>query len=162
MPTDTLTVLRHPSIPQTKAWKADGTIEAHGKGKNYTLETRSVDSIHTMSTVLTELEADSHAAVIRGGYLGDKRAKAEYPEDFVRGKVVRRKSLFRDDPHHFLMIDVDGHTTNRDAMVDPVGAVREWVENNLPNQFHAVSIHWQLSASFAHPSKAGLRVHIWA
>lgn len=162
MPTDTLTVLRHPIIPQTKTWKADGTIEAHGNGKNYTLETRKIDSIHTLSTVLSELETDSHAAVIRGGYLGHKHAKAECPEDFESGKVLRRKSLFRDDPHHWLMIDVDGHTTVRDAMVDPVGAVREWVENNLPNHFHGISIHWQLSSSFGHTSKEGLHVHIWA
>ncbi|UCV28083.1 AAA family ATPase [Ferribacterium limneticum] len=162
MPTDTLTVLRHPSIPQSKTWKADGTIEAHGKGKNYTLEARKVDGIHTLSTVLTELEADSHAAVIRGGYIGHKHAKAEYPEDFESGKALRRKSLFRDDPHHWLMIDVDGHKTDRDAMVDPVGAVREWVETKLPSQFHGVSIHWQLSASFGHHTKDGLRVHIWA
>lgn len=162
MPTDTLTVLRHPSIPQTKTWKSDGTIEAHGKGKNYTLETRKVDGIHTLSTVLTELEADLNAVVIRGGYLGDKHAKAEYPEDFESGKVLRRKSLFRDDPHHWLLIDVDGHKTDRDARVDPVGAVREWVETNLPSQFHGVSFHWQISGSFGHPTKEGLRVHIWA
>lgn len=159
---DRLTILRHPSIPQTKTWRADGTVEAHGKGKSYILETREADSIHTLSIVLAELEADSHAVVVRGGYLGEKAAKAEYPEDFESGKVLRRKSLFRDDPHHWLMIDVDGHTTNRDAMVDPVGAVREWVENNLPNQFHGVSIHWQLSASFGHRTKPDLRVHIWA
>lgn len=115
MPTDTLTVLRHPSIPQTKTWKPNGTIEAHGKGKNYTLESRTVDGIHALSTVLSELEADSNAVVIRGGYLGDRHAEAEYPEEFESGKVLRRKSLFRDDLHHWLMIDVDGYKTDRDA-----------------------------------------------
>lgn len=160
--TDTLTVLLHPSIPQTKTWKTDGTIQAHGNGKTHNLESKKVDNIEALSTVLLELENDPYAVVIRGEYLGHDHALKEYPGEVEYGKVLRRKSLFRDVPHHWLMIDVDGYVTEREAMVDPVGAVREWIEGNLPTQFHGVSVHWQLSASFGHPTKKGLRVHIWA
>lgn len=151
--TDTLTILRHSTIKLTKVWRQDGSIENYGKAKYFELLEREVGGIHSLSAVLKEIETDPHAAVIRGGYCGDRN---------VHEKILRQKCNFHDVPRYYMMLDVDGYKTRRDWRADPAGAVRECIESTLPSVFHGVSVYWQLSASAGHPSKGDdLRVHIW-
>lgn len=161
-PSDTVTVLHHATIPQAKTWKKDGTIQPTGGGKHYSLSEKPVHDLRSLSAVLNILEAAPCSAVVRGKYLGDKLQKTEFPDEVKPGKVLRRVSLFQDVQRYWFMFDVDGFMPNRDPMVDPVGAVREFIESALPAPFHGVSFHWHLSASFGHPTKnGGLRVHLW-
>ncbi len=151
MSPNTLTVLTHKTHPLTKTWEADGTIESYGKAKTFRLTEREVNGIRQLSEVLTELESDPHSAVIRGGYTGEDRRAA-----------FRQKEFFADAARCYMMVDADSYQTRRDWKVDPVGAVREYIETALPSIFHGVTFHWQLSSTAGHPSKGDdLRVHVW-
>lgn len=151
MKPNTLTVLTHKTHPLTKTWKTDGTIESYGRAKTFQLTECEVDNIRQLSEVLIGLESDPHSAVIRGDYIGERRRA-----------VLRQKEFFADVPRHYMMVDADSYQTRRDWRVDPVGAVREYIETALPPIVHGVSFHWQLSSTAGHPSKGDdLRVHVW-
>jgi putative DNA primase/helicase len=77
------------------------------------------------------------------------------------GCVFRRLEFFEDQPLHAVMFDVENVKTRIDPLTDPEGAIREWIGESLPVEFHTATFAWQLSNSFGHPEKPGLRVHLW-
>lgn len=163
MANDFVSVLRHPTHALTKTWKTDGTIAAYGDPKYFTSAETPVSSIHDLSRLLFELEADPQAAVIRGRYIGRKRA-IEVDPDTKPGHVLRRKSLHEDVPHHWMLVDVDNYEPfDCDPLLEPVKAINEFITLRMPACFRGVSYHWQLSSSAGHPSKKPsiLRAHIW-
>lgn len=159
---DSVWVLRHPTNLLAKTWKADGTIKPFDDGKFFVGKTRQINNIHELSALLYKLETDPNACIIRGEYVGHDEAARKDP-DTKPGKVRRTKAVHNDIPHHWLMVDVDNYTTDVDLMLDPVGAMGEFVETSLPGCFHGTSFHWQLSSSAGHPSKDPgiLKAHIW-
>jgi hypothetical protein len=144
-----------------KRWQADGTIAQYDEAKQFTLSTRRVSGIDELSDLLRELERDPHSCVIRGAFRGEDAARASEPS-MPLGKVFRRKTVFDDQPLHSIMIEVDEfEPILAGAREDPAGAVYEYVHTMLPAEFHENAYHWQLSNSFGHPDKPGLRAHIW-
>ena len=150
---DTLSVLTHAVNPATKTWKTDGTIIAAQETKFFSLTEHHVDGIVGLSMLLTQLEHQPKACLIRGRYVGDDTAKARDAEDYQPGKVRRANDYFDDQPLHSVMIDIDGYQ----------GTIEQFINNKLPAAWRDCSYHWQLSSSSGHPSKAeaGLRAHVW-
>ena len=159
---DTISILRHPVALMAKTWKADGTIAPYGEAKYFTLEERQVNSLAELSQLLTDLQTQPKACIIRGKYVGDALARERDPA-FRPGKVRRSLDYFDDQPLHTVLIDVDGfEPLTSDVLTDPRGAIDEFVFTMLPEPFRGAGYHWQLSNSAGHPSKgAELRAHLW-
>lgn len=173
---DVIEVLHSNGPRLAKAWRQDGQIQTYEGARNYRREAAMVSSIGELHSLLQRLEPIPTACIIRGRYVGDALAAevtARLPEyedrsDGTRlpgrpdhGFLFRRKSYFEDQPLHVAMFDVEDTHTETDPLADPEGACREWIRANLPTAFHEVSFSWQLSNSFGHPSKTGLRAHLW-
>jgi hypothetical protein len=158
--TDLISVLYSKSIPLCKRWRSNGTIDQSGQAKNFELRAEPVRDIRELSALLTKLESISTACVIRGRYVGAERA-ARANEPAAPGHVLRRLDFFQDQPLHAAMFDVEDVETPADPQANTAATIAAWILANLPKEFHGVSYHWQLSNSFGHPTKPGLRVHIW-
>lgn len=160
---DTISILRHPVALMAKTWKSDGTIAPYGEAKYFTLEERQVNGLAELSELLTELQGQPKACIIRGKYVGDALARGRDPAGFQPGKVRRALDYFDDQPLHTVLIDVDGfEPLCSDALADPRSAIDEFVFTMLPEPFRAAGYHWQLSNSAGHPSKGSeLRAHLW-
>ena len=149
--TDTLTVLSHPKRLLTKVWKADSTIPAYDKAKMFNVTEAVVGGIHDLSELLSNLETKQRSCLIRGKSSG------------IAGATVRQKSVFSDQALHTILIEIDKYEPLcSDPVLDPVGAIEEYIECELPAEFRGVSYHWQLSSSAGHPTKIGLlKAHVW-
>lgn len=160
--TDEITILRAKGKRLSKTWNADGTIAGFDDAKYFEHDTVRVDGIAGLSELLTKLEADPHACIIRGRYVGDAVAAEREGDEHKAGRALRRNSVFEDQPLHALMLDVESPQLSADPLTDPEAAVLEFISLKLPPAFHAASCYWQLSNSAGHPSKAGeFRAHLW-
>lgn len=139
-----------------KTWLPDGTIENYGDAKQYRVESVVIPSLHGLHLHLVQLAPRPTRCIIRGQLIQPNEAAA-------RGQpVLRRLDVFEDKGSHLFMVDVDNFVPLMyDALTEPADAVQEFVEAALPECFHQVSYVWQLSGSMGHPSKEGLRAHIW-
>lgn len=163
-PSDTLSVLTHTHNRVTKTWKADGTIAAFDDAKYYRHEPHVVDGIEALSELLTALESQPNACLIRGKFVGIDAARARDADQFRPGYVRRALDYFDDQPLHAVMIDVDGYEPFAwDPVTHPEEAIDEFIQTQLPADWHSAAYHWQFSSSFGHPTKldTGLRVHLW-
>lgn len=159
---DSITVLSHATNPLAKTWKSDGTITPYADGKYFTLKQVSIDSVSDLSRILTKLETRTKSCVIRGTYLGEEKSR-EIDLEHNYGKVRRILDVYEDKPHHWVLIEIDNfEPLTVDPMVDPVGAIEEFVSMSLPDCFHMRSYHWQLSNSAGHAKHVGkLKAHVW-
>jgi P4 family phage/plasmid primase-like protien len=137
-----------------KTWRTDSSIEPYSRAKNFTVELVEIADIHGLSALLTKLERQRRACVIRG----KPRAGLDFDET-----VHRRMLNFDDQPLHAIMIEVDGFEPVSDSPLrEPVATVKEYITVVLPECFEGVTVHWQLSNSAGHPSKGDtLRAHLW-
>lgn len=159
---DILAVLRNPHLVIAKTWLADGGLKGYDQAKNFTLEETTVEGITGLSALLSGMENDPHACIIRGRFMGKEAAQKAL--GLKPGKVQRRKDeLFEDQPLHTLLVEVDGfEPLSADPVRQPVQAIEEYIAACLPVCFHGVSYHWQLSASAGRPDKVGiLKAHVW-
>ena len=147
---DNITVLRA-ALPLAKVWRADGSVSPYQDAKHFNVISGPVGDVRALSRVLTKLEHESHACVIRGTYKGDT------PVDGVR----RLRANFNDDQHHWVLMEVDEfEPVCADPVLQPEEAVREYVLSCLPPEWWEVTCHWQLSNSAGRvPGK--LKVHLW-
>lgn len=159
---DKITVLTHPTNRLAKLWKQDGSIAAYDNAKYYRLQQIEVADIHELSKLLTKLEKKPRSCIIRGEFVGVERSKQEDPE-YEEGSVRRITENFNDRPLHTVLIEVDDFTPMMaDPVGDPIDAITEFVESELPKCFHKASYHWQLSNSAGHEKYDGhLKVHLW-
>lgn len=148
-----ITILHHPYLLLVKTWLLDGTIKAYDHAKHFTFEEKTVSNIDELSALLTRLEGDSHACILRGNYIGSESA----------GVITRVGSNFEDPPIHSILIEVDGYEPLcADPLTDPVACCREYIQTVLPPCFRNASYHWQLSNSAGHPKHADkLKAHLW-
>jgi len=174
---DYLTVVRSINLRMTKVWDSEtGPIRGYDRVRQIKPSEAFVSNICELSALLTDLERDSEACIIRGRFVGMDQAQAALPGILERdrksgrngselkpGYVLRRVELFPDRPLHYFMIDIDGFKPQGvDHMADPEAAIAQYVETKLPECFHQVSYHWQLSSSAGHPDAAGiLKAHVW-
>jgi len=146
-----------------KTWCADGSVKPYDDAKYFKLETVDVADIGALSALLQGLEDDAHACVIRGTYVGDELARQRDPQEFRKGLVRRALDYFDDQALHTLLADIDGYEPlGSDPLLDPVGAIDEFIACCLPECFHGTAYHWQLSNSAGRPEAAGkLKAHVW-
>ncbi|MDD0930243.1 DNA primase [Xylella fastidiosa] len=159
---DSITILRHPVKRMAKTWRADGTIKAYDNAKFFRIEQRPLASLHDVVTLLSQLEHDPHACVIRGAYRGEAIATAHDPQ-FCTGKARRIAELYEDVPHHWMLVEIDNFTPRAvDPVMHPVAAVDAFISAQLPRCFWGADYYWQLSGSAGHPNYAGvLKAHVW-
>lgn len=165
---DEITFLRTTgNLLATKRWKADGSVEAPATHpKNFTLSTERVSTLSEFHAALNRHATDPQTMMIRGRYIGDERraqliAQMHEKDRPEPGCILRRKSFFDDQPLHIVMFDIDGAKTTVDPLTDPEGAIQEWTMRSLPSEFHEADFSWQLSSSAGHPTKTGLRAHVF-
>lgn len=150
---DRLTILRcAPNLVLAKRWLADGTIEPYSRAKTFTIEQRDVDGIESLSALLSRLEQDPQACLIRGT-----------PKAGVEGPVRRLIETFDDLPLHTILIEVDRYVPiASDPLAEPLEAARDYIAECLPDPFHDVSFHLQLSNSAgAGGNESKLKGHLW-
>ncbi|HHW4677293.1 phage/plasmid primase, P4 family [Xylella fastidiosa] len=159
---DSITVLKHPVNTLAKTWRADGSVKAYDNAKFFQVEQRALNNSRDLSNLLTELEKNPHACVIRGAYVGDAKAAA-LDTEFQKGKVRRIAELYEDIPHHWMLVEIDNfYPRCRDPVADPVGSIDEFLSDQMPFGFHGADYHWQLSSSAGRPECAGkLKAHVW-
>jgi hypothetical protein len=155
-----ITVLRAGKL-LVKTWRADGAISNYDNALHYAVEERIVRNIGELSGLLGALESDRHTCIVRGSHVGYEEARRREPDLKKAGKTFRRKTCFDDRPRHMLCADVDGFEPLSTDLSDPIGALEEFIQTQLPAAFHGISYHYQLSNSFGHPDKPGLRAHVW-
>lgn len=161
---DQIAILEHSHNRLAKLWRADGEIEGYDDAKHFKLRKEVVSGIRDMSALLTRLEKNSKACIIRGRYVGDELATKREKEDFKKGSVLRRKTCFADQKLHTILIEVDGKSfvPRCDPVAEPEKAIDELILAKLPPMFRYVEYHWQLSSSAGHTKHAGkLKVHVW-
>lgn len=148
---DQITVLRSRGLLMAKRWLADETIEPYSRAKNFTHEQRTVEDIEALSDLLTQLENDPYACIVRGA------PKPDQPQS-----IRRLLENFDDRPLHAICIEVDNYTPLLSNPLDGEDAAREFIDECLPAQFRDSRFHWQLSNSAGAPGKEGLfKGHIW-
>ena len=147
-----VTILTSTGPRLAKRWASlEAAPEGYDDAKHFSQRQVAVADIHALHGLLDSLRGDPRTCVIRGRYVGDD------PD----GVVLRRGEVFQDVPHHWVMLDVDGHHGTVDPIQDPYHAFDEWVRNQLPAEFQGVTFIWHLSGSAGHPLKPGLRGHVW-
>lgn len=149
----TLTVLRTRGPLLAKQWLATGTIKDYDSAKQYTFEQVPCSNIHTLHQLLETIRSDARKCLIRG----QPRAGV------APGQVVQRNLLtFGDAPSNLFMLDIDGFESllYDKPWLHPEDVVHEYIAT-LPECFQGVACVLQLSGSAGHPSKKGLRAHLW-
>lgn len=160
--TDSITILTHSRSRLAKLWTADGGISGYDETKNYSVSSETVDDLRALSALLTRLEANPRAGVIRGTFKGDEAAAEIDPDNYQQGLARKIKALYDDVPHHWALFDIDKYKTDIDPAIDAEGAITEFIRTQLPECFHDISYHWQLSSSAGHAKSAGLlSAHLW-
>ena len=149
---DMITVLRSPTLLMAKTWCADGTIKSYDNAKHFDVRVEPVSDIRALSALLTRLEPDPHACIIRGA-----------PSVEARSGVRRIGDNFRDEPLHAVLIEVDDFQSFvSDSLTEAQQCIEEYILLCLPKAFSEASFHWQLSSSAGAPGKEGLlKVHLW-
>lgn len=151
MTPDFITVLTHGSLPLSKRWGSDGTIQGFGAAKHFSAREVPVTSFEHMAAQLSHLHTQPRSCVIRGKFTGDDPTH-----------TVRQMDVFADTEHQWLLIDVDKYEPlEADPVLEPVESIEQYIHEHLPPEFHDASYHWQLSNSAGHPTKQGLRAHLW-
>ena len=136
----------------TKTWRADGTIKPYDDVKQVRPVRRVVRCFADLCGLLDKIATRSDVALIRG-----KPFDSVMEEDSVQ----RNGLNFTDEPHHWLILDVDDYLTDADPVADPEAAIDEYIAKELPDCFHYRACRWMLSSSAGHPSKGrGLRAHL--
>jgi hypothetical protein len=149
----TITVLHHARAFLVKTWLPDGTINAYDHAKHFSVEAVPLSGMADLSQLLTRLESNPHAGIIRGTYTGNEPV----------GWVTRVGVHFDDLPIHPILIEVDGfEPLSADPVTDPMACIHEYIISVLPKVFHDASYHWQLSNSAGHLKHSGtLKAHLW-
>jgi predicted P-loop ATPase len=161
---DTLTLLKaKPGINMTKVFSGD-TVESYGRAKYFKAQSKAVDSIEALSALLTSLEDKPNLCVIRGTLNLEAAASIAGAKDpNAKDHYARIKQIYDDEPHHWVMLDVDNFDTGElSPLRDPILCIERYIADVLPDAFTGVSYHWQLSASAGQPgNEHRLKAHIW-
>lgn len=157
-----LSILRHSTNRLAKRWRADGSIEPYDDAKYFVFNPRKVSGIRHLSALFSKLEKKEGMCLVRGQYIGDEAAATADPE-YKSGKVRRVLAVFEDRPLHTCLIEVDTFEPFMgDPVTEPEACIEEYILSMLPECFHEISYHWQLSNSAGAPGNEDkLKVHIW-
>ncbi len=156
--------------PTTKIFSArdDGTISkiSYKTGPLFNVDIREVDNIYELSDLLTTLEHESSCFIIRG---------LPHPETNLLIPTTRILRASTPPPHfidtlqNWLMIDIDSLDlpTGMDAIESPAESIEYTIEQ-LPEEFHNATCHWQFSSSHGVPKHKDdqpitdrVKIHLW-
>ncbi len=154
---------------KTFSARDDGSITktSYKAGYLFDVDMRDVNGIQELSKLLIELEKKERVIIIRG--LLHEDADLTIP---VRRKTHTRKEdryAFIDAPQNWVMIDIDNLVlpTGIDAIANPEEAIEYTIEQ-LPEEFHNVTYHWQFSSSHGVPKHNNdqpitdrIKIHLW-
>jgi hypothetical protein len=148
---DSITILKTLGPLMTKVWSSEG-ISDYGSAKNFKVTHLPVSGIEELSQILSQLETQPKACVIRGA----QEAPSEEP-------VQRLNANFLEVPHHWFLVDIDRYQpVLADPVLEPVAAIEEFILGSMPEEFHGASYHWQLSSSAgAAKNRDTLKAHVW-
>lgn len=129
------------------------------------------DAEEVMARNLPEWNAKRKAAKLAEAQKAAKEEGREAPQEIEYepleesrpgpGFVLRRKALFEDAPHHWVLLDVDGVETPTPPGRDARQAVEEFI-SLMPAEFQCASFHVQLSNSAGLPkNEKTLKAHVW-
>lgn len=167
---DQITILR-PVGRQlaTKRWVLDRKSGkpkklSYANAKHFNCEIRVVDGIDCLSTLMSELESNPYAFVIRGEPhpdtdISQRVRRMHRPDKNADDKIWFRES---DGGQRWVLIDYDKIKVGYplDLIGDPGGEVEHLV-GLLPDEFQDVSYHWQLSSSAGMSDENVLSAHVW-
>jgi hypothetical protein len=148
---DKITVLHCQNGIAAKTFHGDGQVRPYRAGMYFRAEELPCGSLEDLTSILLQLQALSRAFIIRGEAVeGGTLANA----------ILRRTNAnFRDVPHHWIMLDIDG--VPLPLGMEPLSnEALEHVIRLLPREFHGVSfiVQWSNSAGL----KPGvIKVHLW-
>lgn len=163
MPADTITLLRSFATSGTRMAKTlqeDGEWSGYGTARHFQPISVPLENLNDLHEQLDAMQGDPHLCAIRGTMRDINRV--EHGELFHPSKadyVKRALRVFRDQPHHWVMLDIDHYQSEADPCTDPEAAVGEAIEALLPEEFHYADCVWQLSNSAGY--KPGLKAHLW-
>lgn len=156
---DEVTVLYcDPARRATKQFQraADHSIAVDGydAGWQFSVERRTVNGIESLSALLTDLEPRQRAFVIRGE-----------PRSGLSSAGVRRQKVnFRtpEQGRRWMLIDIDKlQLPDGVRLHGNLAGVLEHIITRLPEEFHEVTYHFQLSSSAGMASPDKVSVHLW-
>lgn len=127
-------------------------VESYGRTYRYNAEEVTVDDIESLSKAIREVSKDPTAFVIRGKPI-------DQTHNIRRLKIKCKKTgdmpTIEEVDRRWLCIDID------DVTIDPVRGVVGSAIAALPECFHGVACHYQMSSS-AGVFESGLaKVHLW-
>ena len=162
---DAVTVLTvKPGRSATKTFQWDGStyekIRDFDAGMWFSHDERKVSSIHDLSCLLAAVETSKDSFIIRGGlapkmHSKDSVRRMKHPDE--DGNV-----WFNECPRRWLMIDIDD--IELPDWADPVSdpeRIASFIIDQLPECFHGVTCHWQMSSSAGVKPTAEARAHLW-
>lgn len=152
-PSDTLTVLTSFGPKMVKTWRRDGTILGYDRAKHFRVDPRTVSDIYTLSSELALIEPCPTTVVIRG----------EPKPGTDLNYTERTLQAFEEKPRRWLALDIDSFIPLlHDPVAEPELAIRDFIEQHLPVEFHQATFHWQLTGSAGKPSAEHvLRARLW-
>jgi hypothetical protein len=163
-----------------KRWLADGTIAGYDRARHFYVKTETVDNtLEALSAVLTRIERQHPICVVRGRFRGhDHAVSLDTLPDLETGEPIRvveptkhghtylrRGECFEDVPVGWVCFDIDKYKPDGiDPVLDPVGAIDQFIAKHLPAEFQLAGYHWQLSNSAGAPGNENtLKAHLyWA
>jgi hypothetical protein len=162
---DAVTVLTvKPGRSATKTFQWDGStyekIRDFNAGMWFSHEEYKVSSIQDLSYLLVALEASQVSFIIRGGLTLD--APSKDPVRRMKHPDEDGNVWFNECPRRWLMIDIDD--IELPDWADPVSdpeCIASFLVDQLPECFHGVTCHWQMSSSAGVKPTAEARAHLW-
>ena len=164
-PLDTVTVLKvgsGKSATKTFRWNGSEYIKTHdfGAGMWFIHEEHVVSSIHDLSRLLTAVEAAQDNFIIRGELNVDAPSKERVRR--MKNPDENGDIWFIERPRFWLLIDIDD--IELPDWADPVDAperIAKFLIKQLPECFHGVTCHWQMSSSAGVKPATEARAHLW-
>lgn len=130
----------------TKRFTAAG-VKDYSIGKYFQVEEKAVNGLEDIHRILHAASLDPKSFVIRGAPTGPQR-------DRVLRRSRGEDATFRDDPCHWVCLDIDSADP---VTQDPAAELRALVDS--APQLKGVSCVAQLSSSWG--IKPGVRAHLW-
>lgn len=116
-------------------------------GKYFHLEQKSANNIDDLARILTGLQSESRSFIVRGTPAGPAR-------DHIMRRSLGEDATFRDDPCHWVCIDLDSIGTVKGP---PAAELRQIVES--APQLQGVTCVCQVSSRWG--IEPGVRAHLW-
>ena len=162
---DTVTVLKvggGKSATKTFRWDGSAYIKTHDfdAGMWFSHDEYAVSNIHDLSQLLTTVEASQDSFIIRGALNADAPSKERVRR--MKNPEENGSIWFDERPRHWLLIDIDDIELPdwANPVSDPERIII-FLINKMPDCFHGVACHWQMSSSAGVKPATQARAHLW-